>query len=67
MTSQKFLSQKKTACQSFSCSPALKEWVERYVRVNKRKSPENDQFKSVSAFISSLIVKEMTQDKKNLK
>ncbi len=67
MTSQKFLSQKKTVSQSFSCSPALKEWMGRYVRVNKQKSPENDQFKSVSAFISSLIVKEMTQERTQLK
>ncbi len=67
MTSQKFLSQKKTVSQSFSLSPALKEWMGRYVRVNKQKSPENDQFKSVSAFISSLLVKKMTQDKKQPK
>ncbi len=67
MTAQKYLSQKKTVCQSFSLSPALKEWMGRYVRVNKQKSPGNDQFKSVSAFISSLIVREMTQGKKTEK
>ncbi len=64
MTSQKYLSQKKTACQSISLSPALKEWLQRYVRVKNKKTPDEDQFKSVSAFISSLLVKEMLQEVK---
>ena len=64
MTAQKYLSQKKTVCQTISLSPALKEWVGRYVRVNYKKAPDEDQFKSVSAFISSLLVKEMSQDGK---
>ena len=61
MTSQKYLSQKKTACQSISLSPALKEWLQRYVRVRHREKPNEDQFKSVSAFISSLLLKKMSQ------
>ena len=67
MTKQKFLSQKKTVCQSFSLSPALKEWMRRYVRVKNKKFPDEDQFKSVSAFISSLLIKEMTHSKNKLK
>jgi len=61
LTAQKFLSQKKTVCQTFSLTPALKEWVRRYVRVNNKKAPDKDQFKSVSAFISTLLVKEMSE------
>ncbi len=64
MTAQKYLSQKKTVCQTFSLSPALKDWVGRYVRVNNKKAPEKEQFKSVSAFISSLLMKEMSQKAK---
>ena len=64
MTAQKYLSQKKTVCQTFSLSPALKEWLKRYVHVNYKKAPDEDHFKSVSAFIASLLVKEMSQDGK---
>jgi len=64
MTAQKYLSQKKTVCQTFSLSPALKDWVGRYVRVNNKKAPDEEQFKSVSAFISFLLVKEMSQKAK---
>jgi len=50
-TSKKFLSNKKTAQQSISISPALKDWIQRYVNMNHRESPNDMRFKSVSAFI----------------
>ena len=63
MTSQRYLSQKKNVCQTISLSPALKDWLKRYVRVKHRENKEENQFKSVSAFVTSLVVKEMSQGK----
>ncbi len=64
MPSQKYLSRKKTAIQSISLSPALKEWLQRYVRVKHHEIPDDIRFKSVSSFISFLVVQEMSQDRK---
>ncbi|MBY9005365.1 MAG: hypothetical protein KGD63_01250 [Candidatus Lokiarchaeota archaeon] len=50
MTKKKYLSEKKTSQQTISLSPALKEWIERYVRVEHEKHPEDDRYKSISAF-----------------
>ncbi len=61
MPSQKYLSRKKTAIQSISLSPALKEWLQRYVRVKHHETPDDIRFKSVSSFISSLIMRELSQ------
>jgi len=55
MSSKKFLSTKKTAQQTISISPALKDWITRYVHVNHRKNQETDRFKSVSAFICEIM------------
>ena len=55
MTSEKYLSQKKTTNQTISISPALKEWLQRYVRVEHHKFPEDKRFKSVLAFITHYI------------
>lgn len=62
-TTQKYLSQKKTACQTISLSPALKEWLKRYVRVKHRENNEKGKFKSISAFVSSVLEEAMSQDK----
>jgi len=50
MTSKKFLSTKKTSQQTISISPALKDWVQRYVNVERKKNPKEKKFRSVSAF-----------------
>ena len=50
MTTRKYLSNRKTSTQNISLSPALKEWIERYVRVMHKDNPEDDRFKSISAF-----------------
>ena len=57
MTPSKFLSNKKSTQQSISISPALKDWVERYVRVQHQKNPEDERYKSVSAFYCSVMEK----------
>ncbi|MFX1478074.1 MAG: hypothetical protein ACFFCI_08075 [Promethearchaeota archaeon] len=49
-TSKKFLSNKKVEQQSISISPALKDWIKRYVNVNHKKDPNNENYKSISAF-----------------
>ncbi len=61
MTSQKYLSLKKTAIQTVSLSPALKEWLQRYVRVKHREIPEDKRFKSVSAFVAHTIKEALTE------
>ncbi len=50
MTSMKFLSNKKSAQQTISISPALKDWVQRYVRVMRKKNPNDIRYKSFSRF-----------------
>ena len=55
MTSKKYLSNKKTSQQTISISPALKDWVKRYVNVNHRKNPDDARFKSLSAFYNHVI------------
>ena len=59
MTTKKYLSNKKTAQQTISLSPALKEWIERYVKVNQRKNPDDKRFKSVSAFYNNVMEQSM--------
>ncbi|MFX0018400.1 MAG: hypothetical protein ACFFAK_01610 [Promethearchaeota archaeon] len=59
MTSKRFLSEKRTTHQSISISPALKDWIERYVSVNRQKNPEDDRFRSVSAFYNYVMEKVM--------
>ncbi|MFX0026559.1 MAG: hypothetical protein ACFE8M_09075 [Candidatus Hermodarchaeota archaeon] len=59
MTSKRFLSEKRTTHQSISISPALKDWIERYVSVNQQKFPEDDRFRSVSAFYNYVMEKVM--------
>ncbi|MFX1601411.1 MAG: hypothetical protein ACFFB6_12500 [Promethearchaeota archaeon] len=55
MTMKKYLSNKKTAQQTISISPALKEWIKRYVNINKRKDPNDKRFKSISSFITYIL------------
>ncbi|MFW9818514.1 MAG: hypothetical protein ACFFE5_02795 [Candidatus Thorarchaeota archaeon] len=55
MTEKKYLSKKKTAHQSISISPALKDWIQRYVNVHHRKDPNDERFKSVSSFITYIL------------
>lgn len=50
MTKKKFLSYKKTAQQTISISPALKDWIKRYVNVKHRENPNDKSFSSISAF-----------------
>lgn len=55
MTSKKYLSNKKTSQLTISISPALKDWVKRYVNVKRGNNPKDDRFKSMSAFYSYAI------------
>jgi len=57
MPSRKYLSNKKTAQQTISISPALKEWIIRYVNVNHRDNPNDERFKSVSSFYNHVLEK----------
>ena len=64
MSSQKFLSNKKTSQQTISISPALKEWIIRYVKVNHKKNQEDTRFKSVSSFYNYIMERIMVLFKK---
>ena len=64
MSSKKFLSTKKTAQQTISISPALKDWITRYVHVNHRKNLDDERFKSVSAFYNYVLEKILSLFKK---
>lgn len=68
MTSKKFLSNKKTANQSISISPALKDWIERYINVERKKHPDDSRFKSISSFYNYIMEKcmEILDKGKNL-
>lgn len=55
MTTKKFLSNKRTSQQTISISPSLKDWIERYVNVNQKKSPDDDRFSSISAFYNHVM------------
>ncbi|MFW9947006.1 MAG: hypothetical protein ACFFDX_09290 [Candidatus Odinarchaeota archaeon] len=59
MTSKKFLSNKRTAQQTISISPALKEWIERYVNVNRKNNPKDSRFGSISSFYNYIMEKNM--------
>ena len=54
-TSKKYLSNKRTAQQTISTSPAIKEWIARYVNVNNKKNPEDVRFKSISNFYNYIM------------
>ncbi len=41
--------------QTISTSPALKEWLKRYIRINKKKNPEAERYKSISALYRYII------------
>jgi hypothetical protein len=59
MTKKKFLSNKKTAQQTISISPALKDWIKRYVNVNNKHDPDDERFRSISAFYNYILEKIM--------
>jgi len=55
MSDKKYLSTKKTAQQTISISPALKDWIKRYVNVHQKKDSNDERFKSVSSFITYIL------------
>jgi hypothetical protein len=59
MTKKRFLSNKRTAQQSIAISPALKEWIERYLNVKKGEFPDDPRYKSISAFYNYVLEKTM--------
>ncbi len=57
MSPKKYKSDKKTSTQTIAISPALKDWVERYVNKMREEHPEEENYKSVSAFYCDIIEK----------
>ncbi|MBD3213829.1 MAG: hypothetical protein GF311_14565 [Candidatus Lokiarchaeota archaeon] len=55
MTSSYFQNKKRTAKQTISISPALKDWIERYVQKNHNKYPDDERYNSISAFYNYIL------------
>ena len=55
MTSKKYLSNKRTAQQTISTSPAIKDWVTRYVHINHKKKPNDERYRSISSFYNYIM------------
>ena len=51
MTSKNFLSNKKNIKISFSTSPALMDWIKRYVNKQRSNQPNDERYRSISSFI----------------
>ena len=60
MTSKKYLSNKKISQQAISISPALKDWIKRYVNVMAKKNPHDERYKSISSFYCNVMEKVLT-------
>ncbi|MFX0105257.1 MAG: hypothetical protein ACFE75_07185 [Candidatus Hodarchaeota archaeon] len=59
MASERSLSKKKITQQTISISPALKSKIETYVNENHKKYPEDNRFRSNSAFYNFVMEKTM--------
>jgi len=55
MSPKKFLSEKKTSTQTISISPALKDWIGSYVRKMREQYPDDERYKSLSAFYCEIM------------
>ncbi len=60
MTSKKYLSDKKSSQQTISISPALQEWIKRYVNIMQKKYPNDKRYKSVSSFYTTVMESVLT-------
>ena len=55
MVPMNYLSNKKTTSQSISMSPAMKDWLNRYVKRMRSNNPQDEDYSSISAFMCSLL------------
>jgi len=55
MTSKRYLSDKKTSQLTISISPALKDWINRYINKMHKNFPEDGRYRSKSAFVCSVM------------
>ncbi len=53
------VSNDKRTQQSISISPALKEWITRYINVNHKQFPDDTKYKTISAFYTYVMAKTM--------
>ena len=57
MSPKKFLSEKKTSVMSITISPALKDWLYRFVKQKQKELPQDEFYKSISSFVCNIIEK----------
>ncbi len=55
MTPVNYLSTKKTSNLNISISPALKDWIQRFFNKKNDEFPNNENYKSLSAFICNIM------------
>lgn len=55
MVKKRYLSKKKTSRQTITISPFLKDWLKRFVKEKHEEKPENENYRSVSSFVTYLI------------
>ncbi|MFO8017536.1 MAG: hypothetical protein R6U96_02775 [Promethearchaeia archaeon] len=55
MVKKRYLSKKKNTRQTITISPFLKDWVKRFVKDQQEKYPNNDNYRSVSSFITYIL------------
>jgi len=49
------LESKRTEKQTVSISPALKDWIERFVQKKHNENPDNEKYRSISAFYNYIL------------
>lgn len=52
---KRFESDKKKTTQTISISPALKDWIQRYINEMKEKYPKDERYKSYSSFFCTVM------------
>ncbi|MGQ4873927.1 MAG: hypothetical protein ACP6IY_07650 [Promethearchaeia archaeon] len=60
MSSKRYLSEKRRETQNISISPALKDWIIRYVKKMQKENPDDERYKSVSSFYCYVMDKVMS-------
>ncbi len=55
MTPKNYLSEKKTSNLNISISPALKDWIQRFVIKKKAEFPDDNRYKSTSTLICNIM------------
>ena len=59
MSSKQYLSEKKITRMTITTSPALKDWIERYIKKELKNNPTDERLKSLSSFCHETLLNVM--------